>query len=401
MKPEFYLDHNATTPLLPEVREHMARALETLWGNPSSLHWAGRAARKALEEARERVAVCLSVRHEEIVFTSGGTEADHLAIRGALQSEAVAGRRHMVASAIEHPAVLECCRRLEEEGYAVSWVAPDCEGVVQPESVEAALRSDTALVSVMAANNEVGSVQPIARIAELTRSRGILFHTDAVQALGKTPGVLPGEWGVDLASFSAHKIGGPKGAGALYVRRGLKPMPQQRGGPQERQLRGGTENTAAIVGFALAAELLGKGADGAHGAHVDSGGQEGRDGETAMREIAHLRDSLQEALIARIPGLSVNASGAPRLCNTLSVVLPGCPSDLLVMALDMRGIAVSAGSACSSGSVKRSHVLLAMGKSPDAAGSSLRFSLGQGNTLESIPAIAESVAQVAEAVRGS
>jgi cysteine desulfurase len=379
--PRFYFDHNATTPMHPEVAGAMAAALGGAFGNPSSVHWAGREARKRIEDARESLARLIQVHPTEIVFTSGGTEADNLAILGAVASGKLKGR-HMVAATFEHPAVLEAFRKLEKDGWDVSWIDPDGTGVVRPETVEHALRPDTGLVSVMAANNETGAVQPVAAIGGLLRSRGILFHCDGVQALGKSASVHPREWNADYLALSAHKINGPKGVGALYVRKGAPLAGLALGGPQERQSRGGTENVPGIVGFGKAAEVW------------------ARIGEAERKRLAALRDALESALRARIPDLIVNAAEAGRVPNTLNATFPGCKAELLVMGLDMREIAVSAGSACASGSVKYSHVLLAMGKGKDAASSSLRFSLGLGNTEAEIGPLADQVAQVAASVRG-
>lgn len=385
--PRFYFDHNATTPMHPEAAAAVAAALGAGpgggigFGNPSSVHWAGREARRLVEDARESLARLIAVDPGEILFTSGGTEADNLAILGAAASGRLKGR-HLVAASFEHPAVLEAFRRLESEGWEVSWIDPDADGVVREETVAGALRPDTALVSLMAANNETGAVQPIAAVGALLRGRGIPFHCDGVQALGKLAGVRPREWRVDYLALSAHKINGPKGVGALYVRKGAPLRGLALGGSQERELRGGTENVAGIAGFGKAAEVW------------------TRIGDAERERLRSLRDALGTALSARLPDLIVNAAGVPRVPNTLNVTLPGCKGDLMVMGLDMREAAVSAGSACASGSVKYSHVLLAMGKGKDAAATSLRFSVGLGNTADEIEPLADRVAQVAASVRG-
>lgn len=381
-----YFDHNATTPLHPEVAQAMAALLLSQsgasgFGNPSSIHWAGREARSLIEDARESLARLIDVSPAEIVFTSGGTEADNLAILGAAQSGRLNGR-HLIAATFEHPAVLEAFRKLEAEGWPITWIDPDGDGVVRPGTVEAALRPDTGLVSLMAANNETGAVQPVAAVGALLRSRGILFHCDGVQALGKLAEARPRAWNVDYMALSAHKINGPKGIGALYVRKGAPLQGQSLGGSQERQTRGGTENVLGIVGFGKAAEVW------------------ARTGDAERARLGRLRDGLENALRSRIPDLVVNASGADRIPNTLNATFPGCKADLMVMGLDMRASAVSAGSACASGSVKYSHVLLAMGKGKEAAASSLRFSLGLGNTESEIGPLADQVAEVAASVRG-
>lgn len=391
-----YLDHNATTPVHPEAARAMTDVLSGgAFGNPSSLHAPGREARRLIEEARESVARLVGAEPSEIVFTSGGTEANNLALQGFASSPgallpavsdgappgAVRGR-HIVASSIEHSSVLESLKALEARGWEVDWVAPDGDGVIHPASVEAALRPDTALATVMAANNEVGTVQPVAAIGALLASRGVAFHSDAVQALGKLAACRPRDWGAAFAAFSAHKINGPKGVGALYVRKGAALQRILHGGPHERRLRGGTENVPGIVGFGKAAEVW------------------LRDGSAERIHLAKLRDALEAALRARLPDLIVNGAGAERVPNTLHITLPRCPSDLMVMALDLRELAVSAGSACASGAVKASQVVLAMGKGKEAASSSLRFSLGLGNREAEIPEVVARLASAAEAVRG-
>jgi cysteine desulfurase len=280
-----------------------------------------------------------------------------------------------VAASFEHSSVLDPLKFLAARGWEITWVDPDGDGVVRPEAVEAALRPDTALAAVMAVNNEVGTAQPVADIGALLAGRGIAFHCDAVQALGKLDISSPRDWRADFAAFSAHKINGPKGAGALYVRKGAALQRLIHGGPQERRLRGGTENLPGILGFGTAAEIW---------------REEGAAERTRLRG---LRDGLEAALRQRIPDLIVNGSAAERVPNTLHITLPGCPSDLMVIALDMRGVAVSAGSACASGAVKQSHVVMAMGKGREAAASSLRISLGLGNTEAEIPAVAEAMAE--------
>ncbi len=381
-----YLDHNATTPLLPEALDALTRAAAEAWGNASSLHEPGRKAKVEIESARESLAALLHANPQAITFTGGGTEACNFGLLGAArtrqalrQAQRPAG--HIVASAIEHPAVKAAIQQLVDEGWDATWILPDADGVIRPEDVGNALRADTVLGAFMAANNEVGTVQPVAEIGAVLRNHGALFFCDMTQALGKIPvdlSALP----VDLASFAAHKIGGPKGAGALYIRKGVKVESFVRGGGQERGLRGGTENVPGIAGFGAAAAWW-----ASHG-------------EAERARVAALRDALQAALLQCTPELRVTAQDAPRLPNTLHATFPGARGDTMVMALDLRGIAVSAGSACASGSVKPSEVLLAMGRAPEDAISSLRFSLGQGNTAEEIPAVADAVAAVYAAARG-
>jgi cysteine desulfurase len=386
-----YLDHNATAPLLPEALDALTRVAREAWGNPSSLHAPGRRARLAIEDAREQFAALVRANPQEIVFTGGGTEACNFALYGAVrarralrQAQGPAG--HIVASAIEHSAVKATLLALvenPEDGWEVTWVRPNADGVVAPEAVAAALRPDTVLCAVMHANNEIGTLQPIHAIGTLLKAKGVAFFCDMTQSLGKVPidlAALP----LDLASFAAHKVGGPKGAGALYVRKGFKIESLVRGGGQERGLRGGTENTPGIAGFGAAAAWW------------------TRHGGAERERLRVLRDALQAALLHAIPDMRVTTQDSPsvsRLPNTLHATFPGARGDVLVMALDLRGIAVSAGSACASGSVKPSEVLLAMGRPPEDAVSSLRFSVGFGNTLEEIPAVADAVAAAYQAAR--
>lgn len=349
-----YLDHNATTPVRPEAASAMAECLEGPPGNPSSLHRFGRDAARARELARARVARAAGCEAEEVVFTSGGTEADNLALRGALSE----GRRHLVTVATEHEAVLQTVEALEAGGMEATVLPVREDGRADPDDVAAALRRDTALVSVMAANNETGVLQPIDAIGRLCRDRGVLFHTDAVQLFGKLPFALR-SLAVDLVSISSHKIGGPKGVGALCVKRGVALRPLVTGGSQERRLRPGTENLPGIVGFGKAAELA--------------------DLELAREapRLAALRDRLEQGVLRVAPGARVNGAPSPRLPNTSNVSFPGLDGETLLMALDLEGVAVSTGAACNAGAAEPSHVLLAMGRSREEAGGSLRFSLGR------------------------
>jgi cysteine desulfurase len=375
-----YMDHNATTPVAPEVLAAIRPWLEESFGNASSIHWAGRAARAAVDGARAQVARLLRAVPSEVVFTSGGTEADNLALLGAVR----AARRgaeppHLVVSAIEHPAVLGAAEALEREGAALTKVGVDRSGLVDPDRVEAALRPSTVLVSVMLANNETGALQPVAEIARRVRARGALVHCDAVQGVGRVP-VDVRALGVDLLSLSGHKMGAPQGVGALWVRRGVALAPLVRGGGQERGRRPGTENTAGIVGLGAAAELA------------------LREQEPLAARLTVLRDRLERELCARIEGLAVNAPG-PRVGNTLSLTLSGIEGEAALLNLDLEGIAASSGSACASGTMAPSHVLLAMGLRAEDAQGSLRFSLGRGSTDADVDAVVEALPPIVARLR--
>jgi cysteine desulfurase len=382
-----YLDHNATTPMLPEALEAMTRAAREAWGNPSSLHEVGRKAKQIVEDARESLATLIHANPQEIIFTGGGTEACNFGLLGVVRALGRAqgpnGKGHIVGSAIEHAAVKSSLIALEEEGWEVTWVKPNAEGMIEVSAIEAALRPDTILCVVMAVQNEIGTIQPYAEIGALLRDRNVLYFCDMIQALGKTP-IDMAKANVDMASFAAHKIGGPKGVGALYVRKGIKPDLLVRGGGQERGLRGGTENVPGIAGFGAAAAWWAP-----------------RNALNEREKIRSLRDLLQAALRENIPEIRINGPEGfrLRLPNTLHATFPGARSDTLVMALDLRGIAVSAGAACASGSVKPSEVLLAMGRSAEDAVSSLRFSLGFDNTPREMVAVAEAVAAAYHAAR--
>jgi cysteine desulfurase len=383
MADRIYLDHAATTPLRSEVRAAMEPFLGERYGNPSSLHAEGRAAREAVDEARLRVARALGAAGDEVVFTSGGTEADALAVFGAARGSRAKGR-HVVSTTIEHHAVLESVAALRDEGFQTSLVPVDRAGRVRLDALEAALHPDTALVSVMWANNEVGSIQPIAEIGELCRARGVLFHVDAVQAFGKLAidcRSLP----VDLLSVSAHKIGGPKGAGVLVARRGLQLRPILFGGAHELGRRAGTENVAAIAGFGAAAE---------------------RAARDLPEHAAHL-DALARALVAGIrvalPGVrlhSPDSGGAPGIVN---VAFDGVEAEGLVLRLDRLGIAASPGAACAAGTAQSSpsHVLLALGISQAEARASVRFSFGRENRLDEIPRVVAALKDSVERSRAS
>ena len=373
-----YLDNAATTPVRPEVVEAMVPLLGAGY-NPSSLHAEGRAARAAVDAARETVARVLGAAPREIVFTGGGSEADVLAIVGAARAHA-GRRRHVVTTAVEHHAVLHAADLLERDGRRVTRLPVDENGLLDLEAFAAALTPDTVLASVMLANNETGTVQPVARLAAIARERGVLFHTDAVQAAGWLPlGV--DQLGVDLLSLSAHKFHGPKGVGVLYVRRETALEPLIVGGGQEHGLRAGTENVAGIVGFAAALALA-----------------EAERAEAAPR-VAALRDRLEAGILASIPDARVNAAGAPRLPGHLSVGFAGTPSDALLIRLDLDGIAASAGSACAAGSLEPSHVVAALGVPEPYRTGVIRFSLSRANTEAEVDAVLAHLPALVASVR--
>ena len=375
MRP-IYLDYAATTPLDARVLAAMQPYQTEFYGNPSSLHSFGQAARRAVARAREQTAALVGASSDEVFFTSGGTESDNWALRGIAEEQRAAGRgAHIVTSTIEHAAVRESCRHLEACGFSVTEVPVDGEGRVDPAAVEAALRADTVLVSIMTANNEVGTIQPIAEIGAVVRARGIPFHTDAVQAAGHIPldvNVL----NVDALSFSAHKFCGPKGIGALYLRRGTKIMPLICGGAQERDLRAGTENTAAIVGCGCAAEI----------AHAEMGAEDER-----LRAYTQL---LREKLKA-VDSIAFHGAEDKRLAGILNFGIRGFSQDTLLIRLDLAGFAVSAGSACSAGAARPSHVLTAMGLSSEEAKCAIRVSCGRATERADILAFAERILEIA------
>jgi cysteine desulfurase len=356
-----YLDHNATTPLHPAVVDRIAATLRDEFGNPSSVHHFGQRAKAVVDEARAAVATLIGGEPTEVVFTSGGTESDNFAIRGVAEALEAAGRRHLIASAIEHEAVLNTLKALGRRGWRISLLPVDHTGVVSPDSLRSALADDTALVSVMHANNEIGTIQPIAELARLAHERGALLHTDAVQSAGKIP-IDVKALGVDLLSLSAHKFYGPKGVGAIWIRRGLRLQPIMTGGKHERNRRAGTENVASIAGMGVAAHLA-----------------RTKIAEEAAR-LGALRDRLEHGILAAVPGTQVNGAREPRVTNTTNVSFERVESESLLIALDLEGVAVSTGSACSSGTLEPSHVLKAMGFTAHRTQNSIRFSLGAGNT---------------------
>ena len=385
-----YLDHNASTPLHPAVLEAMLPYFTAQFGNPSSTHHFGQRTSRAIEDARESVAALIGVRSSEIVFTSGGTEADNAAIFGvmghALRShgKSAGAPPHLITTAIEHEAVLNACRALEIRGVAVTFVRVGREGVVSADDIRSAIRPETVLISIMHANNEIGTLQPIEEIGRIAAEAGIAFHTDAVQSAGKVS-IDVNRLGVDLLSLSAHKFYGPKGAGALFIRKRVGIDPLLYGGQNERGRRAGTENVAAIVGLGKACALV----------RSDRG-----DLAEASAYVLELRDRLENGLLARIPGARVNGGPSRRVPNTSSLMLPGVESESLIIALDLAGLACSAGAACSSGTVDPSHVLTAIGLSRAEARASLRLSLGRTNTSEEIDRALELIPTAVARQRG-
>lgn len=370
MPEPIYLDHAATTPVRPEVVEAMAPFYGPRFGNPSSTHRWGRDARVALDEARERVAAAIGVRTDEVCFTSGGTEGDNLAVLGVWRALCRGGRRAVVTTPIEHKAVLGAVHCAREEGAEERLVPVTRDGVVDVEAFASALGDDVAICSVMWVNNEIGTIQPVAALAAAARASGAVFHSDGVQAFGKVPVDLR-ETPVDLLTISGHKIGAPKGVGALVIRRGTPLEPLLHGGSQDRGRRPGTENVAAAVGLACAAELA-----------VGHREQE-------MQRLAALRDALETALLERIPDAVVHGRGAPRAPHVLNLSLPGTTSEALLMALDLAGVACSSGSACQSGSADPSHVLAALGVPRELAAAAVRMSFGALSTPACVARVAE------------
>ena len=362
-----YLDYNATTPPLPEAIDAMTAALTTDFGNASSVHAFGQRAKAIVDDARGAVASLIDADPSEIVFTGSGTEADNLALRGAVEALAPSGRRHIVTTGIEHEAVLNTCRALEKQGWRLTVLGAGTDGILAADSLRAAITRETALVSVMHANNETGVIQPVASLAAIAREHGAVFHTDAVQSAGKIP-VSTRQLGVDLLSISAHKFGGPKGAGALWVRRGVRLVATMTGGRQERSRRAGTENVPAIAGMGAAARVA--------RVHLDAGAL-----------VAARRDRLESGILAAVPGTTVNGDRDRRVPNTTNVSFDGIEAESLLIALDLEGVAVSTGSACSSGTLEPSHVLKAMGLPNARTRNALRFSLGARTTDAEVDAV--------------
>jgi cysteine desulfurase len=375
-----YLDHNATTPLEPLVADRMAQAMRDVWGNASSVHHFGQQAKAAVDEARGSVAALIGGDASEIVFSAGGTESDNLAIRGAAEAAEPSGRKHLVTSAIEHEAVLNTMKALSRRGWRVTIVPVDATGITSIDRMREAITDDTALVSVMHANNEIGTIQPIAEIAALAHERGALFHTDAVQSAGKIP-IDVRALGVDLLTIAGHKFYGPKGAGALWVKRGVRLISPITGGKQERNRRAGTENVPALVGLGVAAEIAAK-----------------KMAAEAPR-LSALRDRLEAGVLANVPGTDRNGAASPRVPNTANISIDRVEAESLLIGLDLAGIAVSSGSACSSGTLDPSHVLKAMGLAHARTLGSIRFSLGAENTEAHIDRVIEVLPAIVEKLR--
>jgi cysteine desulfurase len=374
-----YLDHNATTPVHPEVLEAMMPFFRDQFGNASSIHWAGREVKKYLDEAREKVAALMNADPQEIIFTGCGTESDNMAIKGVASIHQDKGR-HIITSKVEHHAILHTCQFMEGLGYEITHLSVDREGLMDLEELRRSIRPDTVLVTIMFANNETGTIMPVQEIGEICREKGAIFHTDAVQAVGKIPIDLK-KLPVDILSLSGHKLNTPKGIGAQFIRKGTKLSPLIHGGAQERNRRAGTENIPYIIGLGKACEIA------------------QRDFQKRHEYLRNLRDRLQEGIFQAIPHVELNGHPIRRLPNTLNASFLYVEGESLLLNMDLEGIAVSSGSACSSGSADASHVILAMGKSPLVAQSAIRFSLGLTNTGEDVDYVLEVLPRVIERLR--
>jgi len=376
-----YCDHSATTPVDQQVIEEMQRVMNEVWGNASSVHQIGRSAKVELEMAREQIAGALNAARNEIFFTSGGTESDNFALCGLAEAFREQGN-HIITSKVEHQAVLNTCKALEKKGFTVTYLDVDEYGMIAPGDVEASITDETILITIMHANNEIGTINPIDEIGAVAHEHDILFHTDAVQTFGKLP-LEVNESPVDALSGSGHKIYGPKGVGILYANKNLDIAPQMTGGAQERNLRAGTENLPAILGLAKAVEIV----------------LENRESE--FERLRKLQQQLEAGLAKQIPGATVHGHPEKRIPGLTHIGFDGVDGESLVMNLDMRGIAVSSGSACSSGSVNPSHVLVAMGYEKDRTKSAIRISLGRSNTAEDIPILIEAIKEEVGRVRSA
>ncbi|MDD7446075.1 MAG: cysteine desulfurase NifS [Clostridiales bacterium] len=374
-----YMDNAATTRVKPEVRDAMLPFYDEVFGNPSTIYYYGREAHKALDHARQQVAAAIGADKDEIYFTSCGTESDNWAIKGAAFAHQKKGN-HIITSAIEHHAVLHTCAWLEKHGFEVTYLPVDEYGRVNPADVEKAITDKTILITIMFANNEIGTIQPIAEIAKIAKAHNVLFHTDAVQAVGAVP-INVHELGVDMLSLSGHKFYAPKGVGALYIRRGVRIDINQQGGAQERGKRGGTENMAQIVGLGKAIEMA------------------TADVEGHAKKLAHMRDRLIDGILAEIPDVKLNGHRTERLPNNVNVSIRYIEGEALLLRLDLAGIAASSGSACTSGSLDPSHVLLAIGLPHEVAHGSLRLSLGDFNTEHDVDVVLEKLPEIVKTLR--
>ena len=379
MMNRIYLDHAATTPISEPVLEAMIPFFRSCWGNASSVYGTGREARKAVEKARRQVAEAIGAEPREILFTGCGSESDNLAIKGTAFALKEKGR-HIITTAIEHPAVLNTCRWLEKQGFEVTYIPPDKTGLIDPQLIRQAIRNDTILISMMAANNEIGTIEPVAEVGAIAREQGICFHTDAVQAAGAVP-INVNEWNADMLSISAHKFHGPKGTGALYVRHGTHIDSLIHGGEQERGLRAGTENVPGIVGLGEAIEIA------------------SRDLSRNAARTAFLRDRLIDRILAEIPGTRLNGAREGRLPNNCNISFERIDGEALLLRLDLAGIAASSGSACTAGSQEISHVLKAIGLTDQEAKGSLRLTTGTGNTEEEIDETVTAVHEIVNDLR--
>ncbi len=374
-----YLDHAATTPVSEPVLEAMIPFFKNSWGNASSVYGTGREARKAVEKARRQVAEAIGAEPREILFTGCGSESDNLAVKGTAFALKEKGR-HIITTAIEHPAVLNTCRWLEKQGFEVTYIYPDKKGLIDPEQIRLSIREDTILISMMAANNEIGTIEPVAEVGAVAREKGICFHTDAVQAAGAVP-ISVNEWNADLLSISAHKFHGPKGTGALYVRHGTHIDSLIHGGEQERGLRAGTENVPGIVGLGAAIEIA------------------SRNLKQNVVRTAFLRDRLIDRILAEIPGTKLNGAREGRLPNNCNISFDRIDGEALLLRLDLAGIAASSGSACTAGSQEISHVLKAIGLTDQEAKGSLRLTTGTGNTEEEIDEAIRTIREIVADLR--
>lgn len=374
-----YLDHSATTPVRAEAATAVLEYMTAKFGNPSSVHSFGREAKAALDKARGQVAAMINAQPEEIIFTSGGTESDNLAILGVARANAIRGK-HIITSAVEHHAVLETCESLEKEGFTVTVLPVDSFGMVSIADLEKAITKETILITIMHVNNEVGTIQPVAEIGKLAKERGVLFHTDAVQSLGKLP-VDVKAMNIDLLTGSGHKIYGPKGTGFLYMRKGVRLKNLVYGGGQERKKRSGTENLPGIVALGIAAELA------------------AQEREAEMKRTLVLRDKLISGIQERIPHIRLNGHPQERIATNVNISFEFVEGESLLLSLDLKGIAASSGSACTSGSLEPSHVLLAMGMCHEIAHGSVRMTLGKDNTAEDVDYVLEVLPPIVERLR--